>query len=425
MRVLVVGSGAREHALAWRLSRDSEVDEVFVAPGNAGSRAIATPVDLPLPTDEASIESFVRGTKALSVDLVVVGPEAPLVSGAVDALMAEGVLAFGPSRAAARLEGSKAFSKEFMGRYGIPTASFRVFDDPLEAKRYAKEHPQPLVVKADGLAAGKGVTVAADADEAVHAIEAMMEDRAFGDAGQRVVLEERLLGQEVSFHVVCDGTRYVALAPAQDHKRALDGDQGPNTGGMGAYSPPPVVTAEVQARICREVIEPTLQGMRDEGCPFRGVLFVGLMIDRGEPRVLEYNVRFGDPECECLMVRLGGSFVSLLAAAAKGDLTGYEPKWEAPCAMTVVLASQGYPGAYRRGVAIGGLQEASAHDHVSVFHAGTALDGDRFVTAGGRVLAVTASGDTVEEAASRAYAAVEKVRFEGCHFRRDIGHHAR
>ena len=424
MRVLVVGSGAREHALAWRLGRDSEVQEVLVAPGNAGSRVSATGVDLPLPVDEASVARFVRETKTLGVDLVVVGPEAPLVAGVVDALSDAGVLTFGPNKAAARLEGSKAFSKEFMSRHGVPTASFRVFDDAKEAKAYAAAHPRPLVVKADGLAAGKGVTVAATSDEAVGAIEAMMEGRAFGDAGRRIVLEERLSGQEVSYHVVCDGDRHVALAPAQDHKRAFDGDRGPNTGGMGAYSPPPVVTAEVEARIVREVVEPTLAGMRAEGHPYRGVLFIGLMIEKGEPQVLEYNVRFGDPECECLVARLGGSFAKLLAGAARGDLSGYEPVWEAPCAMTVVLASGGYPGSYKRGLPIEGLATAAARDDVSIFHAGTTLDGERHVTAGGRVLAVTARGNTLEQASARAYAAADDVQFEGKHFRRDIGHHA-
>ncbi len=421
MRVLVIGQGAREHALAFKLAGDSGVSAVLCAPGNGGTAAFAEAVDVS-PTDTPGI---VAAAKAHGIDLVVVGPEAPLVAGLVDALEAAGISAFGPSQAAARLEGSKIFSKELMAKYGVPTAGFRVFDDPDAAEAYVREANRPLVVKADGLAAGKGVVVADDAEEAVRGIGRIMRDRAFGDAGARLLIEERLVGPEVSYHVVCDGEAYVALAAAQDHKRAFDGDRGPNTGGMGAYSPPPMVTAEVEDRIRREVVEPTLRGMREEGAPFRGVLFVGLMIVDGEPQVLEYNVRFGDPECEALMARWQGDILPLLLGSARGDLSAASPQWEAPASMCVVLASGGYPGTYESGKAIEGLAEAGAMEGVTVFHAGTKREGDAYVTAGGRVLAVTAIGGDIEEAARRAYAAADAIRFEGKQCRRDIGWQAR
>ncbi|MBW2508581.1 MAG: phosphoribosylamine--glycine ligase, partial [Deltaproteobacteria bacterium] len=307
MRVLIVGGGAREHALAWRLSQDDGV-EVIGAPGNAGIAALGRTV----PIDPTDADQVVELAKRESADLVVVGPEAPLVAGVVDALREHGIDAFGPDREAAQLEGSKIFSKEFMARHGIPTAGFAIFDDPDAAVRYIEEAKRPLVVKADGLAAGKGVIVATDAAEAIAGVDLIMRKRAFGDAGARVLIEECLVGQEVSYHVVSDGDRFIRLAPAQDHKRAFDGDRGPNTGGMGAYSPPPVVTAEVEQKIIERVIEPTLRGMAAEGRPFRGALFVGLMIVEGEPMVLEYNTRFGDPECQTLMTRWKGSVMPLI-----------------------------------------------------------------------------------------------------------------
>ncbi len=421
MKVLVVGQGAREHALAQRLSKDSGVSAVLCAPGNAGTAAFADNLDVKA-TDVAAI---VGAAKERGVGLVVVGPEAPLVAGLVDALAEEGILAFGPSRAAAELEGSKIFAKELMAKKKVPTAAFRVFDDAGEAERYVREADRPLVVKADGLAAGKGVVVADDADEAVGAIDRIMRQRAFGDAGARLLIEERMSGPEVSYHVVCDGERYVALASAQDHKRVYDGDRGPNTGGMGAYSPAPMVTEAVEQRILTEVVEPTLAGMREAGTPFRGVLFVGLMITDEGPRVLEYNVRFGDPECETLMTRWKGDVLPLLLGAAKGDLSEVTPAWEAPASMCVVIASGGYPGKYAVGKAIGGLETASSVEGVTVFHAGTKTEGDGYVTAGGRVLAVTAIGDSVDQAAERAYRAVDAITIEGKHFREDIGWQAR
>jgi len=418
---MVVGQGAREHALAHKLSEDSGVTSVLCAPGNAGTAAFAENVGVAA----GDVEALVALAKERDVGLVVVGPEAPLVAGLVDALEAQGIAAFGPSKAAAQLEGSKIFSKELMAKVGVPTASFWAFDDASAAEAHVREVNGPLVVKADGLAAGKGVVVADDADEAVGAIDRIMRQRAFGDAGKRLLIEERMSGPEVSYHVVCDGERYVALASAQDHKRAYDGDRGPNTGGMGAYSPPPMVTAEMERQILEEVVEPTLAGMREAGTPFRGVLFVGIMIVDGAPKVLEYNVRFGDPECETLMTRWKGDVLPLLLGAAKGDLSGVEPAWEAPASMCVVLASGGYPGSYPVGRAIGGLDVAAAMEGVEVFHAGTKTEGDGYVTAGGRVLAVTAIGADVEEAAKRAYAAADAIEFDDKHHRRDIGWQAR
>ncbi len=419
MKILVVGSGAREHALAWRLA--GEGAEVHVAPGNGGTTEVAVNHAV----DASDVPGQVALARRLGVDLVVVGPEAPLVAGLVDALGQAGVRAFGPRKKAARLEGSKVYAKELMRRAGVPTADFEVFDDAAAAKAYVRRAGRPLVVKADGLAAGKGVTVAADGGEAVDAIERLMERRQFGDAGARVVIEERLLGPEVSYHVVSDGERFVALAPAQDHKRAFDGDKGPNTGGMGAYSPPPMVDTALEEAIVEEVVRPTLRQLRAEGQPLVGALFVGLMIVDGRPQVLEYNVRFGDPETECLMARWGGSVVELLDGAARGDLSGVEPLWSAPASLCVVLASSGYPGAYRTGERIEGLEEASAVEGVVVFHAGTRREGDAILTAGGRVLCVTATGASIAEAAERAYAAADRVRFSGRQLRRDIGWQAR
>ncbi|MET0286797.1 MAG: phosphoribosylamine--glycine ligase [Polyangiales bacterium] len=417
MKVLVVGSGAREHALTWKLRRSPSVKQVFCLPGNAGTRAIATN----LPGNVNDLDGVLQAVKANGVDFVVVGPEEPLVNGLVDWLREAGVLAFGPDRQGAQLEGSKSFSKELMAEAGVPTAAFKVFEDAEQAEAYVRGAGRPLVVKADGLAAGKGVVVAKDADEAVQAIDLIMRKKAFG--GTKVVIEETLRGQEVSYHVVSDGERYVALAPAQDHKRVGDGDQGPNTGGMGAYSPPPVVTAEVEQKILSKVIEPTLNTLKKRGTPFRGTLFVGLMIEDGEPSVLEFNTRFGDPETEVLMARWDGDILPLLLGSAKGDLSGVETKWAAPCALCVVMASGGYPGAYDKDKRIQGLERAGAE--AVVFHAGTRMEGKDVVTSGGRVLAVTATGHSIDEAAARAYAVANQIHFEGAQYRRDIGHHAR
>jgi phosphoribosylamine--glycine ligase len=427
-KVLVVGSGAREHAIAWKLAQSPAVREVLVAPGNAGIAGIARCVGV---TAE-DLGGLVDLARREAVDLVVIGPEAPLVAGLADALRAAGIPAFGPSREAARLEGSKAFAKEIMREAGVPTAGFAVFDDPDAAEAYVREAERPLVVKADGLCAGKGVVVAKDTEEALEAVRSMMRARVHGDAGARVVIEERLVGPEVSYHVVCDGARFVPLAAAQDHKRLLEGDHGPNTGGMGAYSPPPIVTAEVEQSVLTRVVEPVLARMSARGAPFTGVLFVGIMVVDGVPQVLEFNVRFGDPEAEVLVARLEGDLLPLLEGAARGDLSGVVPVWGAPCALAVVLAAHGYPSAPRKGDRIEGLGELASIDGVVAFHAGTRFapvsEGraePSLETAGGRVLTVTATGDSLEEAASRAYGACDRIRFEGKQLRRDIGWQAR
>jgi phosphoribosylamine--glycine ligase len=421
MKVLIIGGGGREHALAAKLCASSQVSEVLCAPGNGGTAAIARNLEL----DAEDPAAVVAAARAHGVELVVVGPEAPLVAGVVDALSAAGIAAFGPPRQAAQLEGSKAFSKEFMARHGIATAGFAVFDDADAADAYVRERGQPLVVKADGLAAGKGVVVASDVPETLDAIDRMLRKREFGSAGARVVLEERLRGQEVSYHVITDGERYVPLAAAQDHKAVGEGDSGPNTGGMGAYSPPPVVTAEVEHKILTQVVERTLAGFRADGIVHRGALFIGLMIVDGEPQVLEYNVRFGDPETQVLMARYGGDVLPLLLGSARGDLRGVEPRWEAPSAMTVVLAAPGYPGSYQKNLEIRGLDVAARHPGIEISHAGTRREGDRVFTTGGRVLSVTGRGPDLDTVAAQVYAAVADIHFDGMHYRRDIGWRAR
>jgi phosphoribosylamine--glycine ligase len=417
-RILVVGAGAREHALGAALAARGHA--IVTAPGNAGTEAIGR--NAPVKADD------VAGLVELAVqersDLVVVGPEAPLTAGLVDALEARGIRAFGPTRAAARLEGSKAFMKRFCQRHGIPTAPFAVFDDAGAAEAHVRATGRPFVVKADGLAAGKGVVVAETVEEACAAIDRIARRREFGEAGATLVLEERLAGEEASFHVVCDGTRGVALAAAQDHKRVGDGDRGPNTGGMGAYAPAPVVTPEVHARVMRDVVEPTLRGMAAEGAPFRGVLFVGLMIDRGVPSVLEFNVRFGDPEATVLVPTYDGDWFELLDAAARGDLTGVPARAARGAALAVVMAAAGYPGKPRTGDRIDGL-DAAPPPGAFVLHAGTARAADGpVVTAGGRVLAVGAHAAHLEDAARVAYDVVGRIRWDGEHHRRDIGSRA-
>jgi phosphoribosylamine--glycine ligase len=421
MRVAVIGGGAREHALAYGLV--SSGCDVIVAPGNAGTAGIAR--NVPVRADD--VDAVVALASQERVDLVVVGPELPLTLGVVDALEARGVRAFGPSREAARLEGSKAHMKRFCTRHGVPTADYAIFDDADRAEAYVRDANRPLVVKADGLAAGKGVVVASGADEACDAIDRIMRKRELGDAGATVVIEEILPGEEASFHVVCDGERYVPLVAAQDHKRVFEGDRGPNTGGMGAYAPAPIVTDAVQREVLRSIVEPTLAGMKKEGTPFRGVLFVGLMIDAGVARVLEFNVRFGDPETSVLVPLLrGASWLDLLDGAARGDLRPAIAKLEPPRehALCVVMAAESYPAKPRTGDPITGL-DAPVAEGSFVFHAGTsARDDGAVVTAGGRVLTVGGRGATLREAADRAYAAVSQIGWRGEHHRRDIGHRA-
>jgi phosphoribosylamine--glycine ligase len=421
MRVMVVGNGAREHALAAKLARSPGVSELLCAPGNGGTAAIAENVAV----NVDDVAAIVAIATARAVDFVVGGPEAPLVAGLVDALLDAGIEAFGPNRQAAQLEGSKAFSKRFMHAHAIPTAAAASFDDEAAALAYVRKLDRPLVVKADGLAAGKGVIVATTVAETEQAIERLMREREFGAAGARVVLEERLEGEEVSYHVLLDGQRFVALAPAQDHKRVFDGDRGPNTGGMGAYSPVAVVTARVEQLILERVVEPTLAGLRADGITYRGVLFVGLMISDGEPHVIEYNARFGDPETQVLLARHRGDILPLLLAAARGELAGVRVEWESPAAVCVVLAAGGYPGTYAKGAEIRGLEAAAQVEGVEILHAGTARQGEAVVTAGGRVLSVSARGESIEQAAERAYTAAARIDFDGMQYRRDIGWRAR
>ena len=418
MRVLVLGSGGREHALVWAISRSPLVDEVLCAPGSDGIRSDASvlPVDL---ADPAAVVALAR---ARAVDLVVVGPEVPLVAGVADQLEQAEIPVFGPSAAAARLEGSKAFAKGFMERHGVPSASYRVFDDADAAERYAVEQARPLVVKADGLAAGKGVSVCADLDAARRAIQEAMREQRFGEAGRRVVIEECLTGEEASFYALSDGEDFICLAAAQDHKRALDGGKGENTGGMGAYSPAPVIDPEVERKIIERIVRPTIDGMRAEGSPYRGVLYVGLMIADGNPSVIEFNVRFGDPETQPLLFRLESDLVPALEAAARGNLgslTQRELRFGDP-AVCVVLASEGYPRGYSTGFPIEGLESADSVSDVKVFHAGTRYEGGVWLTSGGRVMGVTARGPSVEQARERAYDVIRRVHFKGAYYRTDI-----
>lgn len=419
MRVLVVGSGAREHALCARLAA---TEEVFCLGANPGIARVATCI---APGADL-VASAVETALSHAIDLVVVGPEAPLVAGISDALGAKNIACFGPSRLAAELEGSKGFSKEFMLRHGVPTARGGVFSRSDDAVRYICSLDTAPVVKASGLAAGKGVFVCDTHEEAcVHAVD-LLDHGALGDSGRVVVIEERLAGDEVSLHVVCDGERYAVFGAAQDHKRLLDGDRGPNTGGMGAYAPVPMFTAALEAEVCRTVVEPTLAGMRAEGRVFRGVLFVGLMLVNGRPSVLEYNVRFGDPECAVLLSRWKGDLAALLSGAARGQLPVLSEGLNQGAALGVVIASREYPQRSAPAVAITGIADAEAIAGVSVFHGGTALNTSaELVANGGRVLLVTANADDFETASARAYEAVEKVRFEGAQHRTDIGARAR
>jgi len=418
-KILVVGGGSREHALGAGLVRAGSGHELLFAPGNAGTAAIGRNV----PVAAADVPGLVELAAKERVDLVVVGPELPLTLGLVDALAEKGIRAFGPTKAAARLEGSKAFMKDICKRGGVPTADFAVFDDAEAAKAHVRAAGRPLVVKADGLCAGKGVVVASSADEACDAIDRMITRGELGDAGRVVVLEELLPGEEASFHVVCDGTRAIPLVAAQDHKRVFDGDRGPNTGGMGAYAPAPVVTPQVAAEVMQAIVEPTLRAMAEAGAPFRGVLFVGLMIHEGRPHVLEFNVRFGDPETTVLVPMLDGDWFELLDGAARGDLSRFEAKTRPGAALAVVMAAERYPASPATGDRIEGL-DAPVPPGAYVYHAGTKRDGDAIVTAGGRVLTVGAHAPSLAEARDVAYSVVGQIRWRGEHHRSDIAHRA-
>jgi phosphoribosylamine---glycine ligase len=419
MKLLVIGSGGREHAIAWKLAQSPKVQKVFVAPGNAGTALEDGLENVAL----TAIPELIAFAKKEHVHLTVVGPEAPLAAGIVDAFQEGGLKIFGPTRAAAQLESSKDFAKAFMARHGLPTARYKTFSDAAQARAYVDKEGAPIVVKADGLAAGKGVVVATSKAEAHAAIDAMLTDNRLGDAGARVVIEEFLEGEEASFIVMSDGTHVLPLATSQDHKRLRDGDQGPNTGGMGAYSPAPVVTPKVHARAMREIIMPAVQGMAKDGVPYVGFLYAGLMIDRqGNPKTLEFNCRMGDPETQPIILRLKSDLLELVERAIDGSLDKAEPEWDRRAALGVVLAAHNYPDEPRKGDRIEGLPKPEADGHV--FHAGTRLEGKTPLTNGGRVLCVTALGDSVKVARTRAYEMVERIRFDGMQYRKDIGHRA-
>ncbi|MET2827905.1 phosphoribosylamine--glycine ligase [Mesorhizobium shangrilense] len=415
MRVLLIGSGGREHALAWKIAASPLLTKLYAMPGNPGIGREAELVKLDI-ANHAAITAF---CKDKAIDLVVVGPEGPLVAGIADDLRAQDIRVFGPSKAAARLEGSKGFTKDLCARYNIPTAAYGRFSDLALAQAYVEKMGAPIVIKADGLAAGKGVTVAMTIDEARAALAACF-DGSFGTAGAEVVVEEFMTGEEASFFCLCDGVTALPFGTAQDHKRVADGDTGPNTGGMGAYSPAPVMTPEMIDRTMREIIEPTMRGMAELGAPFSGVLFAGLMITDNGPKLIEYNTRFGDPECQVLMMRLKDDLLVLLNASADGQLAHMSVRWRDEAALTVVLAARGYPAAPEKGSVIRGVEEA-AKDGVQIFHAGTAINSGALVANGGRVLNVTATGKTVGEAQKKAYAAIDEIDWPQGFCRRDIG----
>jgi phosphoribosylamine---glycine ligase len=417
MKVLVVGSGGREHALAWKISQSPWVEQVFCAPGNGGIARRATCVDIAADDLEA-LARFCTDTK---IDLTVVGPEMPLCLGITDLFQKQGLKIFGPSKAAAQIEGSKAFAKDLMQKYGIPAAEYRVFTKHDEAVAYIKKQGAPIVAKADGLAAGKGVFVAATVEEAISALNAIMLRRVFGEAGDRVVIEERLEGEEASFIAFSDGEAVLPLASSQDHKPIYDNDQGPNTGGMGAYSPAPVVTPQVHERIMQEIMIPTIKALAAEGIPYCGVLYAGLMIKDGVPKALEFNCRLGDPETQPIFMRMKGDLIPVMEACLEGTLARREIAWDPRMALCVVMASQGYPGSYEKGKLIHGLEKVEQMPGVYCFHAGTAIKDGQYLTAGGRVLGVTGLGKGITQAREVTYQAVSEITWEGVHYRQDIG----
>ncbi|MDY6850601.1 MAG: phosphoribosylamine--glycine ligase [Thermodesulfobacteriota bacterium] len=420
MKILVVGGGGREHALVWKLAQSPKAGRIYCAPGNAGIAAQAEC----LPVGAGDIDGLVKLSREKAVDLAVIGPEVPLTMGLTGRLAEAGVKVCGASAQAARIEGSKAFAKDLMRKYGIPTGDYRVFDQYEAARKYILDKREPLVLKADGLAAGKGVLLCRSTDQALAALDRIMKDRAFGAAGDRVVIEEFLTGEEVSFLVFTDGRTIKPLPTSQDHKAIHDGDQGPNTGGMGAYSPAPVVTPELHDEIMDRIMRPAVEGLAAEGCPYSGVLYAGLMIGETGPQVLEFNARFGDPECQPLLMRLKTDLVDILEAIVEGRLDEIEPEWDERAALCLVLASGGYPGGYEKGCVINGLDKAGAMEDVFVFHAGTTNKDGRIVTSGGRVLGVTALGRGVGQAIDRTYAAAELISWDGMYYRRDIGQKA-
>ncbi len=417
MKILVVGGGGREHTLVWKISQSPLVDKIYCAPGNPGIAELAECVHIG--ADE--ITALREFAQAEEIDLTVVGPEVPLTMGIVDTFQAAGLEIFGPDKAAAQIEGSKGFSKDLMARYNIPTAAYQSFTDHAQAVAYIRKQGAPIVVKADGLAAGKGVIVAMTEEQAIAAVDDIMLDQVFGDAGASVVIEEFMDGEEASFFAFTDGKNILPLASSQDHKRVNDNDEGPNTGGMGAYSPAPVVTDELHQVIVDTIVKPTVDGMAKDGCPYSGILYVGLMIKDGQPRVVEYNARFGDPEAQPLLMRMRSDIVPVLQACARGKLEQDSIEWHDKAAVCVVMASGGYPAAYEKGLPISGLDDAAKIDDLMVFHAGTALKDGDIVNQGGRVLGVTGLGNSVRDAIDKAYVGVKVIHWENVHYRNDIG----
>ncbi len=416
MKVLVVGGGGREHALVWKLKQSPKVDKIYCAPGNAGISEIAECVNI----KADNIDALLDFVKYNWIDLTVVGPEVPLTEGIVDAFVKEGRRIFGPGSSGARLEGSKMFSKDFMQKYGLPSAEYKTFTSYSQAEEYVRLKGAPIVIKADGLAAGKGVIVAETVNEALEALKLIMKDKAFGAAGDRVVVEQCLKGEEASFMILTDGETVVPLVTSQDHKQIFDGDKGPNTGGMGAYSPAPIVTEDLSDEIMRSIIDPLMNGLKRENINYRGVIYVGVMVCDGKPYVLEFNVRFGDPEAQPILARLDSDLFELLKATAEGKLKDVRVSWKSDTSICVVLASEGYPGPYTKGKVIEGLDAFKNDDNVVVFHAGTDLNNGEVVTSGGRVLGVTALGNSIKAAQDNVYEAVKKIRFEGMQYRKDI-----
>jgi len=416
MKVLVIGGGGREHAIVWKLSQSPKVDKIYCAPGNAGISEIAECVDIDLNNFDALID-FV---KYEWIDLTIVGPEEPLSKGIVDAFEKEGRRIVGPTKAAAQLESSKVFAKEFMKQHLIPTAEYKVFTSYIHAEDYIRMKGDPIVIKADGLAAGKGVIVASSVDEAIEALKMIMKDKIFGKAGDHVVIEEFLKGEEASFMVFTDGKSIIPMVSSQDHKRVFDNDEGPNTGGMGAYSPAPIITKELEKEILETIIKPTIKGLKHQGIKYKGILYAGLMINNNRPYVLEFNCRFGDPETQPVLSRLNSDLMDISLALTNEKLSEVEIKWKDDASVCVVLASKGYPGKYEKGKIIYGLDDVKEMKDVMVFHAGTTFDNDHIVTNGGRVLGVTALGKDIKAAKEKAYEAIKKIHFEGMHYRKDI-----
>ena len=420
MKILVIGSGGREHALVWKISQSPIVTKLFCAPGSAAIGELAQCLAI----NPEQIEKLADFAEKEKIDLTVVGPELPLTLGITDLFETRGLRIFGPNKTAAQLEGSKAFAKEILQENNIPTATFGTFTDQVVAKQHIERHPAPYVIKADGLAAGKGVVISLTINDALDVVDKILVKKVFGEAGEKVVIEEFLEGEEVSFMVLTDGQHILPLASSQDHKRVFDNDQGPNTGGMGAYSPAPVVTPSVQKRIFDEILNPLLTGLKKKGITYRGVIYVGLMITKTGPKVLEFNVRFGDPECQPIMMRLKSDLVPLLEATIDGKLNQVQPEWYEDPAVCVVLSARGYPGTYDKGYEIRGLDKLRHWDKGFVFHAGTAKENGRWLTSGGRVLGVTARGSDIGNAVKNAYAAVSQISWDGMHYRKDIARRA-